>query len=118
MRFKIDQNLPDSVAVRLREAGHDSATIHEERMVGQVGLRVAAVCQAERRALVTLDLDFSDIRSYPPQDYFGIIVLRPRTQGRAAVLSPVAQVIPLIEEEQLVGRLWIVQVGGVRVRGG
>jgi predicted nucleic acid-binding protein len=38
-------------------------TIFDQEMVGQPDLQVASVCRAEERALVTLDLDFSDIRT-------------------------------------------------------
>ena len=38
---------------------------------GAVDPDVAQACQKEARALVTLDLDFSDIRAYPPEDYQG-----------------------------------------------
>ena len=30
---------------------------------------IASVCKREGRALITLDLDFGDIRRYPPADY-------------------------------------------------
>jgi hypothetical protein len=51
-------------------------TAAEEELGGRPDGDVARRCQEEQRALVTLDLDFSSIRSYPPEDYAGIIVLR------------------------------------------
>ena len=30
---------------------------------------LAEICKRESRALVTLDLDFADIRTYPPAEY-------------------------------------------------
>lgn len=94
MQFKIDENLPVEAADVLRQAAHDALTIHDQQMVGQPDPRVASVCQSEQRVLLTLDLDFSDIRTYPPADYFGIIVLRPRSQAKPAVLSLIGQIIP------------------------
>ncbi|MGE3167084.1 MAG: DUF5615 family PIN-like protein [Planctomycetota bacterium] len=102
----------------LRQAAHDALTIRDQQMVGQPDPRVALVCQSEQRVLVTLDLDFSDIRTYPPADYFGIIVLRPRSQAKPAVLSLIGQLIPLLDSEPLVGSLWIVQDTGLRIRDG
>src|SRR5690606_21698980 len=118
MQFKIDENLPVEVAAALQAAGHDAVTIHDQRMVGTPDPQVAVVCQSERRALVTLDLDFADIRTYPPGDFPGIIVLRPRTQAKPFVLSLIAQLTPLLGVEQLDARLWIVQENGVRIREG
>ena len=79
MRFKIDENLPVDAAESLRDAGHDALTIDDQQMVGDSDPKIAAVCQSEQRAIVTLDLDFSDIRAYPPGEYHGLVVLRPRT---------------------------------------
>ena len=118
MQIKIDENLPVEGAALLRQAGHDALTIHDQQMVGQPDPQVAAVCKSEQRGLITLDLDFSDIRTYLPADYFGIIVLRPRSQAKHAVLSLLGQMIPLLSSEPLVGHLWIVQENGLRIREG
>lgn len=66
MRFKIDENLPAEVAELLQASKHDAMTIFDQRMVGELDPKVASVCKSEERALITLDLDFSDIRTYPP----------------------------------------------------
>ena len=118
MQFKIDENLPVEVADSLRTAGHDVMTIHDQKMVGNPDPLVISVCQKERRVLVTLDLDFADIRTYPPSEYPGIIVLRPRTQSRPSVEHLMTQILPLFGIEPLAGKLWIVQDNGLRIREG
>lgn len=118
MRFKIDENLPIEVASVLRDAGHDAMTIGDQRMSGEPDPRVAAVCCDEDRAILTLDLDFSDIRTYPPSDYPGIVVLRPSTQSKGDVLALVGQLLSLLNAERLIGNLWILQRGGLRIREG
>jgi predicted nuclease of predicted toxin-antitoxin system len=119
MRFKVDENLPIDVAEILRANNHDAMTIFDQEMVGQPDLKVASVCRAEERALVTLDLDFSDIRTYPPAAHAGIIILRPRTQSKPDVLALLGRLLPLLGGgEQLSGYLWIVQENGVRIREG
>lgn len=92
-------------------------TIFDQHMVGELDPRVASVCRFEERALITLDLDFSDIRIYPPNEYSGIIILRPRTQSKPDVLALVNKLIPLLDGgEQLVECLWVVQENAVRIR--
>lgn len=118
MKFKIDENLPVAAAVLLREAGHEAQTVHDEQMVGGPDCALAQVSRREGRALVTLDLDFSDIRAYPPAEYPGIVVLRPRTQDRRSVLDLLRSVLPLFDREVLGGNLWIVERTGVRIRAG
>jgi predicted nuclease of predicted toxin-antitoxin system len=63
---------------------NDAMTIFDQEMVGQPDLKVASVCRAEERALITLDLDFSDIRTYPPAAHSGFIILRPRKMDLSA----------------------------------
>ena len=46
--------------------------------------------------LVTLDLDFSDIRVYPPSDYAGIVVMRPSLQSITNIRRLVSLVIALL----------------------
>lgn len=118
MRFKIDENLPSETAALLTAEGHDALTIHDQQLVGQPDPRIASVCIAEQRALVTLDLDFADIRAYPPGDYPGIVVLRPRTQAKQYVMALMTQLVPLLSAEPLAGNLWILQENGLRIREG
>jgi len=119
MRFKVDENLPIDAAELLRANGHDTMTIFDQQMVGEPDPKVASVCKAEERAIITLDLDFSDIRTYPPSAYPGIIILRPRTQSKPDVLALLDKLIPLLGgREPLAGNLWIVQENGIRIREG
>jgi predicted nuclease of predicted toxin-antitoxin system len=119
MRFKIDENLPIEVAELLRANMHDSMTIFDQNMVGELDSKIASVCKSEERALITLDLDFSHIRIYPPSEYPGIIILRPRTQSKPDVLALVHKLIPLLDgSERLMGNLWIVQENRIRISEG
>jgi predicted nuclease of predicted toxin-antitoxin system len=80
MRFKVDENLPDEVVAVLREEGHDAATVREQALAGRPDDDVASVCKRERRAILTLDLGFSDIRAFPPEEFAGLIVFRVGSQ--------------------------------------
>ncbi|MGD0897318.1 MAG: DUF5615 family PIN-like protein [Thermoguttaceae bacterium] len=116
-KFRVDENLPIEVAGLLASAGHDAVTVGDQRMVGQPDANVAAVCQREGRAVVTLDLDFADIRAFPPGDYAGIIVLRLARLDKPRVLAILQRLLSVLEHEPLVGKLWIVEETTVRVRG-
>jgi predicted nuclease of predicted toxin-antitoxin system len=118
MKFKTDENMPVEATDDLRQAGHDALTVADQQLAGQPHERVAEVCRTEGRALVTLDLDFSDIRVYPPSDYAGIIVLRPSVQTVKNIQRLVGQVIAVLPTEPLAGHLWIVDEGQIRIRTG
>jgi len=118
MKFKTDENMPVEAADDLRQAGHDALTVADEELAGQPDIRLAGVCKAEGRAIVTLDLDFSDIRVYPPSHYAGIIVLRPSVQSISSTRRLIGQVIGVLPTEPLAGHLWIVDEGQIRIRAG
>jgi predicted nuclease of predicted toxin-antitoxin system len=99
MRFKVDENLPVEVAQLFREAGHEAATVLDQDLRGRDDRTVATICQQEARALVTLDLDFADIRTYPPAHHAGMVVLRLQQQDKPHVLEVFARVIPLLSQE-------------------
>jgi predicted nuclease of predicted toxin-antitoxin system len=85
--FKVDEKLPDEIARILRGAGYDAVTIDTQKLSGTPDAHLADVVLGEGRALVTLDLDFADIRAYPPERYAGIIILRVRRQDKLHVCS-------------------------------
>jgi predicted nuclease of predicted toxin-antitoxin system len=76
VRFKIDENLPTEAAEVLREAGFGADTVGDEDLSGSDDPAVANSARLEDRILVTLDLDFANIRAYPPHEHPGIVVLR------------------------------------------
>jgi predicted nuclease of predicted toxin-antitoxin system len=116
MPFKLDENLPAEAATLLQAAGHDVQTVHTEGLAGAADSRRGVAVRAERRALVTLDFDFADIRAYPPPDYAGIVVLWPHTQDVERVLGLLSRSLPVLEDEGLEGKLCIVEEDRVRFR--
>jgi predicted nuclease of predicted toxin-antitoxin system len=117
MRFKVDENLPIEVAEALQQAGHDAVTVPEQHLGGSADAQLAALCRREGRVLVTLDMDFADIRNYPPAEFPGLIVLRLRQQDKPLVLGVLTRLVQVIRREPLEGHLWIVEESRVRIRG-
>lgn len=116
MKFKVDENLPIEVAELLQESGHDAVTVLDQQMSGETDTSLAAVCQQENRAIITLDLDFADIRTYPPDQFAGLIVLRLKQHDKIHVLSVFKRVMDMLNTELLDGRLWIIEESRVRIR--
>jgi predicted nuclease of predicted toxin-antitoxin system len=97
---------------------------HEAQFARDVGLAdapdavIAARAQASAAAIVTRDLDFGDIRRYPPADYAGIVVLRLPDDSIASEIVDVLR--GFLAESALLaalaGRLAIVESGRVRFR--
>jgi predicted nuclease of predicted toxin-antitoxin system len=117
MRFKLDENLPVEAAEVFRGAGYVGDTVGDEQLSGRPDPDLAAVCQREQRVLITLDLDFADIRVYPPGQYSGLIVMRPHSQGKPHVLALCNRLLPTLRQETVEKTLWIVDETGIRIRG-
>jgi hypothetical protein len=73
------------------------------------------VCR-EKRFFITLDLDFSDIRKFAPGTHPGILLLRPSSRGRQAVLALLTKVVNQYLLEDLRGCFVVVDERQTRIR--
>ena len=115
MKFKIDENLPTEIAEILRLAGYDALTVRDEALTGEADSRVMTICQQENRILVTIDIDFADIRSYPPHLLPGIMVLRLSRQSKRQAILTFQRTLPYLQQEPIEHRLWIVEESRIRI---
>jgi predicted nuclease of predicted toxin-antitoxin system len=92
MRLKLDENLPATLALRLAALGHDVDTVHDEGLAGHDDHHVWATTQVAQRALITQDLDFSDIRTFAPGTHWGLILVRLREPSRSELAARLLQV--------------------------
>ena len=90
-------------------------TVLEESLGGSADREILDASLTERRILITLDLDFSDIRLYPPASHNGIWVLRPPTQSIDNTLALLRGALGVLKTERTEKRLWIVELGQVRI---
>ena len=116
MRVKLDENLPLQLKRLFRESGHDAVTVLDQGMQGATDSDVALVCLAEERVLISQDLDFADIRMYPPGEHPGIVVFRLNRQTRDDILEVGAKLIETLTGSFSRGQLWIVEDSRVRIR--
>ena len=116
MRFKLDENLPLELVDLLKAEGHDAASVLGQELGDASDSILAEHCRAEERALVTPNVGFADIRSYPPERYSGLIVLRLRRHDKPYILHVFRQLLPRLSAEPLSSHLWIVEEGRIRIR--
>ena len=105
MRLLADENVPAGVIAGLRGAGHDVRSIAETAR-GMADVQVADLAQQEKRILITLDKDFSDLAHAGRLNQDLLVVLIRIDPPRSAVLlAGLEELLP-----QLVGdraALWI-----------
>lgn len=76
MRFLLDANIPRSVLELLLRQGHQAQHVIDTDLVKATDDAIAIRAIADGLTLVTRDLDFADVRRYPPDATPGIVVLR------------------------------------------
>ncbi len=72
-------------------------------------------CVSEGNILVTLDLGFSNVLRFPPEGTPGLVVLRGPNDLFATMRILVQTLIDALNTGTPSGRLWIVELGRIRV---
>jgi predicted nuclease of predicted toxin-antitoxin system len=115
LKVKLDENLGNRTIELFRETGHEVATVSGQGFGGSTDDGLIEACRAEGRVLVTLDLDFSNVLRFPPEQYAGIAVLRvPHPVELGTIRERVRVLLRASEREDLSGRLWIVEQDRIR----
>ncbi len=100
----------------LRQAGYVADRVHDEGLSGASDNDVWRRICTEGRFLITLDLDFSDVRKHPVGSHSGILLLRPRSRGRGAVLDVLERVVKERPLHSLSGCLAVADETHTRIR--
>jgi predicted nuclease of predicted toxin-antitoxin system len=117
MRVKLDENLPDELAEDLRHLGHVVDTVTDEGLAGRADPFIADAARRDRRCLFSLDKGLGDIRRYPPEGYYGIVLFRFKRVGRITVRRGILRLLSEIEKrEPLRGKLLVASDSGIRLR--
>jgi len=116
--FLIDASLPRDVAKLIASHGHQGVDVRD------IGLRcapdsaIAAYAHDHQMVLVSADFDFGDIRLYPPENHFGVVII---DQSRAIAVADILLLINRFFNQSellafLTGRLVIVDDHHIRIR--
>jgi predicted nuclease of predicted toxin-antitoxin system len=106
--------MPADLAALLQGHGHDTADVVQEGLAGEDDPPILAAAMSEGRILLTFDLDFADIRRYPPGSHAGIVVFRLRDQRWKLFEKPVIRLLESGGLQSLENGLAIVDEARVR----
>src|SRR5262245_13369942 len=76
MKTKLDATVHRDFIEPLSSLRPAIVTVPQQDLAARPDADVASAVQAEKRCLVTSDLDFADPRRYPPHQFMGLVVLR------------------------------------------
>jgi predicted nuclease of predicted toxin-antitoxin system len=118
VRFLIDADLPRSTKTLLEEFGHEAIDVRDIGMRSAKDPVIASYAQNHQACLLTGDFGFADIRNYPPETYYGIVVLElPRDATATFILHLIEEILRQREVlAQLPHKLAIVEAGRIRLR--
>ena len=116
MKFKLDENFGTRTVPIFRDFGHDVETVRDESLGGASDRVVFQPCIGEARCLVTLDLDFADVLRFPPHETHGVAVVRlPKHTSQGVLSLLVRTFLVALQTESILGRLWIIEAGRIRI---
>lgn len=116
LRLKLDENLSRHLRHDIEALGHDVDTAADESLIGKPDDDVAKAARDAGRMLLTLDLDFADLRRFRPGTHPGIVVLRPDRLGPSEVRRLLLTTLSSINVSEMAECLVIVQRDRIRVR--
>lgn len=116
MQIKIDECLPLEIAGILNNIGHEAESVKDEGLTGSPDSHIWEIAQAEKRFLITSDLDFSDIRFFAPGTHHGVLLLRLSKEGKNHILSYPNRMLEEFDLNEWNGCLVVATDHKVRVR--
>ena len=117
MRFKIDEDAPFSVKTILESRGsHLVDSVYHQGKTGITDQDLLDLCLKEKRILITLDMDFNNAFLHPRGSFYGIILVRPQTQGKTAFLQLFCKFLDQYSLEQVVDKVVIVEPHQIVIR--
>ncbi len=116
LRLKLDENLAQSHGEFLNGAGYSAERVTDEGLSGAEDTLVWQRAVSEGRFFITLDLDFADVRRFPPGAHPGILLLRPRNRSRDAVLEILRRVVQEQPLDTLARCFVVADINHTRIR--
>ena len=113
---KLDENLGRSHVEFLRQAGYTADRVTDQGLSGADDRALWLRVVAEGRFFITLDLDFADVRQFPPGSHPGLLLVRPRSNSRDAVMEILDRVIREHPLSTLVGCFVVADPSQTRIR--
>lgn len=116
-RFLVDEDLPRSTAITLRQAGYLAEDVRDVGLRGRSDDAVFAYAQEHGATLVTADKGFANPLRFAFDRAMGIILVRvPNALPSQRLNAELLRALAILADEELLGLLIVVEPGKVRVR--
>ena len=116
-RFILDEDVPASLAVALKQAGHEASRVQEVGLRGAKDRDVLDFAHFQQATLITADVDLADVRTLHGELHYGLMLLRmPPEMPARAVTMETMRLLDQIGEKDLESSLVVLEPGRVRIR--
>jgi predicted nuclease of predicted toxin-antitoxin system len=116
VRFLADMGVAQSVVEKLRAGGHDTVHLREQRLQRYADEQVLAKAEAEKRILLTFDLDFGELLALSGGQAPSVVLFRLRNARADRVWERLTQALGSAEEELAQGAVVVVDDQTIRIR--
>ena len=119
LRFLADHCISNTIVQTLREAGYEVLRLRDVLPVESPDAIVIAKAQEVNAILLSMNGDFADIVTYPPQNYKAIVALQMRNHAEVvdALMSRLIKFLTLYSDVGSFRRkLIVVEVNRIRIR--
>jgi predicted nuclease of predicted toxin-antitoxin system len=116
MRFLVDMNIATDVPAWLRAQGHDAVHLREVGLQELGDEAVLAKAVAEKRVVLTFDLDFAAIAAAAGHARAAVILLRLRSAQTTRILDRLQDILASTAQALETGAIVIVEEKRARIR--
>ncbi|TYQ30160.1 DUF5615 family PIN-like protein [Pseudanabaena sp. UWO310] len=117
VRFLIDEDCPLSLEILLNSKGHDTIHVKTSGLSGTKDPELFVFAQQEQRIIISRDLGWANIKTYPPDTHCGLVVLRFPFEATAIEIRQVVErFIDNVDILEIVGATVIVDKNKFRIR--
>jgi predicted nuclease of predicted toxin-antitoxin system len=116
LRFLADAGVAPRVVEWLRTEGHDVSGLREQGLQRLPDLEVFAKASAERRIILTFDLDFGEIVALSASPSVGVILFRLHDTTTPRVIERLRAVLEASQQQLEEGAIVVVEDARHRVR--
>jgi predicted nuclease of predicted toxin-antitoxin system len=116
VKFLLDLNLPPSLAMILREKGHEAVHASDLGLVSAPDRMVLEKAKIDGAVLLTHDLDFGKLLAFSGNPGPSVIIFRLKNLSLKTLTVRFETAWPVVEKAITDGAVVIVESGDVRIR--
>ena len=117
MKFLFDENISVKHAVELRANSYDAVSVLEVGLSGRSDGEIWKYCLKEKRIIVTLDSDFSNILKYQIRESSGVIRIKIKNIKEFEIREALSKCLSLIRNIRIENKLVVYEKNKIRIRG-